>query len=47
MIAESVACLVAAGREVIFDAEHFFDGWKLDPEHPARPSRPPRPPARG
>ena len=33
MIAESVACLVAAGREVIFDAEHFFDGWKLDPEH--------------
>ena len=41
MIAESVACLVVAGREVIFDAEHFFDGWKLDPEHALRghPSR--------
>ena len=21
----------AAGREVIFDAEHFFDGWKHEP----------------
>ena len=30
MIAESVARLVTAGRRVIFDAEHFFDGWKLD-----------------
>ena len=30
MIAESVAHLVAAGREVIFDAEHFFDGWKAN-----------------
>ena len=30
MIAESVARLVAAGRKVIFDAEHFFDGWKVD-----------------
>ncbi len=27
MIRQSVAHLVAAGREVIFDAEHFFDGW--------------------
>jgi 2-isopropylmalate synthase len=27
MIAESVAYLKAAGREVIFDAEHFFDGF--------------------
>jgi 2-isopropylmalate synthase len=33
MIAESVARLVAAGREVIFDAEHFFDGWKVDPDY--------------
>jgi 2-isopropylmalate synthase len=30
MIAESVAFLKAAGREVIFDAEHFFDGWKAN-----------------
>ena len=28
MIRESIAHLVAQGREVIFDAEHFFDGWK-------------------
>lgn len=30
MIAESVAYLVAAGREVVFDAEHFFDGYKAN-----------------
>ena len=30
MIADSVAHLVEAGREVIFDAEHFFDGCKHD-----------------
>ncbi len=28
MIEDSVAHLVAAGREVHFDAEHFFDGYK-------------------
>ena len=28
MIAESVRYLHQAGREVIYDAEHFFDGWK-------------------
>ena len=28
MIADSVRYLRDAGREVIFDAEHFFDGWK-------------------
>ncbi len=33
MIAESVAHLRAAGREVIFDAEHFFDGWKGNPRY--------------
>lgn len=33
MIQESVAYLVAAGREVIFDAEHFFDGYALDPSY--------------
>jgi hypothetical protein len=26
---------VAAGREVFYDAEHFFDGWKLDPAYAA------------
>jgi 2-isopropylmalate synthase len=30
MIADSVELAVRAGREVIFDAEHFFDGWKAD-----------------
>ncbi len=33
MIAESVRYLRAAGREVIYDAEHFFDGWKEDAEY--------------
>ena len=33
MIADSVAIMVNAGREVIFDAEHFFDGFKDDPEY--------------
>ena len=30
MTADSVAFLRAAGREVIYDAEHFFDGFKDD-----------------
>src|SRR3954454_399245 len=30
MIAESVAFLVAAGKRVIYDAEHFFDGFRDD-----------------
>jgi 2-isopropylmalate synthase len=33
MIRESVAYLKSQGREVIFDAEHFFDGYKDDPGH--------------
>jgi 2-isopropylmalate synthase len=33
MIAESVAHLRRAGREVIFDAEHFFDGYKANPDY--------------
>ncbi len=33
MIHESVAFLVAAGRTVLFDAEHFYDGWKQDAEY--------------
>jgi 2-isopropylmalate synthase len=31
MIAESVAFLVAQGKRVVYDAEHFFDGWRDDP----------------
>jgi 2-isopropylmalate synthase len=30
MIADSIAFLVAAGKRVLFDAEHFFDGFSLD-----------------
>lgn len=30
MIADSVAYFVALGKEVIYDAEHFFDGYALD-----------------
>src|SRR3954447_11701466 len=30
MVAESVAYLVERGREVVYDAEHFFDGYKAD-----------------
>jgi 2-isopropylmalate synthase len=33
MIADSVAFLKRAGREVIYDAEHFFDGYALDPTY--------------
>jgi len=32
MIKETVAYLKEHGREVMFDAEHFFDGFKDDPE---------------
>ena len=33
MIEDSVRHLKAAGREVIYDAEHFFDGYFDDPEY--------------
>ena len=33
MIRDSVSYLKAQGREVIFDAEHFFDGYKANPEY--------------
>jgi 2-isopropylmalate synthase len=32
-IRKSVEHVVAKGRESIFDAEHFFDGWKADPAY--------------
>ncbi len=33
MIRDTVAYLKATGLEVIFDAEHFFDGYRLDAEY--------------
>jgi 2-isopropylmalate synthase len=32
-IGESIAGVVAAGREALFDAEHFFDGYKANPAY--------------
>ncbi|MES2475593.1 MAG: citramalate synthase [Verrucomicrobiota bacterium] len=33
MIRDTVSHLVKNGREVIYDAEHFFDGYKDSPDH--------------
>jgi 2-isopropylmalate synthase len=33
LIRESLAFLKARGREVIYDAEHFFDGFRANPEY--------------
>jgi len=33
IIEQSVAYLRAAGRRVIYDAEHFFDGYRADPQY--------------
>ncbi len=33
MIADTVRHLKGAGREVIYDAEHFFDGYRDNPEY--------------
>ena len=32
-IRASISHLVAAGREALFDAEHFFDGYKANPDY--------------
>jgi len=32
-ISQSIAHLVAVGREAVFDAEHFFDGYKSNPDY--------------
>jgi 2-isopropylmalate synthase len=32
-VKDTVAYLAAAGKEVIFDAEHYFDGFRDDPEY--------------
>jgi 2-isopropylmalate synthase len=36
MVGESVQFLKAAGLRVFFDAEHFFDGYKANPEYALR-----------
>lgn len=36
MIGDSISWLVSEGREVIYDAEHFFDGFKNNPEFALR-----------
>ncbi|MDO4586098.1 MAG: citramalate synthase [Planctomycetia bacterium] len=33
MIAETIAWLRQNNRRIFFDAEHFFDGWKNNPEY--------------
>ena len=33
MIEDSARYLVAQGREVIYDAEHYFDGYKANPDY--------------
>src|SRR5437016_2818893 len=33
MIRSSVALLKQEGREVLYDAEHFFDGYRADPDY--------------
>lgn len=33
MIGDSIAFLVEAGKDVIYDAEHFFDGFRDDPDY--------------
>ena len=33
LIRESVGYLKSLGKEVIYDAEHFFDGFRADPEY--------------
>jgi len=33
LIQESISYLISKGRQVIYDAEHFFDGYKENPEY--------------
>ncbi len=36
MIADTVTFYKSHGKETIFDAEHFFDGWKRNPSYAAQ-----------
>ena len=33
MVADSVAFVVDRGREAVYDAEHFFDGYRADRDY--------------
>jgi len=33
MIGDTIAFLVSQGKEVVFDAEHFFDGYKANADY--------------
>ena len=46
MIAETVGYLASQGREVFYDAEHFFDGYAATRNTPRRRSWRPRRPGR-
>lgn len=39
MIRDSVGFLQRQGRTLIYDAEHFFDGWKRNPDYAAQTIR--------
>jgi 2-isopropylmalate synthase len=39
MIEDSVAFLVAQGKTVVYDCEHFFDGWRDDRDYALRCAR--------
>ncbi|MBI1322829.1 citramalate synthase [bacterium] len=36
MISDSVAYLASEVGEIVYDAEHFFDGWKANPDYALR-----------
>ncbi|HCP81469.1 MAG TPA: citramalate synthase, partial [Octadecabacter sp.] len=38
-ITASIEHIVGAGREALFDAEHFFDGFKANPEYTLRAAK--------
>jgi 2-isopropylmalate synthase len=42
MIADSVAFIVDHGREAVYDAEHFFDGYRADRDYALSTLRPAR-----
>ena len=45
MIGESIAFLVSEGKEVVYDAEHFFDAYEAHPATPSTACARPRPAA--
>ena len=40
MIADSIMFLKSNGKEVVFDAEHFFDGYKANPDYAIKRYKP-------